>query len=296
MPSFCTNCGAPAGGHFCTKCGAAIGQASPQTHPPASTPRSSTGVTGASSGFKILLIVVGILMLFGAIGVGGLVYVGYRAKQKIAQIKQDYEVNTATTAASRPRVFPAARGSGCRLLEGKEAAEILGVAVDRAEFAPNGPEGGTEWCRYWVNASERARLNREEVAAGFKGLGKGDGQPNVSSIEKIIGGAAGVMIDGNGENKDSDYAFSLQVWHQNGKHQWEKMQTAQAGTKNAMGADVAAVAMQSVTGVGDQAIVLPAGHSIMVLKGDTFFLLGFQQFVPGQEKTIALARVVAGRI
>jgi hypothetical protein len=92
MPSFCTNCGAPAVGHFCTKCGAAIRQPSPQTHPPASVPitPSSAGVAGASSGFKILLIVVGILMLFGAIGVGGLVYVGYRAKQKIAQIKQDY--------------------------------------------------------------------------------------------------------------------------------------------------------------------------------------------------------------
>lgn len=39
---------------------------------------------------------------------------------------------------------------------------------------------------------------------------------------------------------------------------------------------------------------LPAGHSIMVSKGDTFFLLGFHQFVPGREKTDALARIVAG--
>jgi hypothetical protein len=186
-----------------------------------------------------------------------------------------------------------AKGSGCRLLEGREAADILGVAVDRAEFAPKGPQGGTEWCRYWVSASERERLNRVEIAAGFKALGQGDGQPNVSSIEKIIGGAAGVMTDAN-DNKDSDYAFSLQVWHQNAKEQWEKMQMAQTATKNAVG--VEGVAMQSVTGVGDQAIVVAAGHSIMVLKGNTFFLLGFQQFVPGREKTIALARVVAGRI
>jgi hypothetical protein len=63
-----------------------------------------------------------------------------------------------------------------------------------------------------------------------------------------------------------------------------------------MGAGVAGVAMQTVDGIGDQAIELPAGHSIMVLKGDTFFLIGFQQFVPGGEKTAALARIVAGRV
>jgi hypothetical protein len=54
--------------------------------------------------------------------------------------------------------------------------------------------------------------------------------------------------------------------------------------------------MRPVEGVGDRATVVAAGHSIMVLKGDAFFLLGFQQFVPGRDKTVALARVVAGRI
>jgi hypothetical protein len=74
------------------------------------------------------------------------------------------------------------------------------------------------------------------------------------------------------------------------------MELAQTKAKDAMGADMAAVAMQSVEGIGDRATELAAGHSIMVLKGDVFFLLGFQQFVPGRDKTAALARVVAGRI
>lgn len=82
----------------------------------------------------------------------------------------------------------------------------------------------------------------------------------------------------------------------NGKEQWDKMALAQARTQDALGADAARVAMQTAEGIGDHAIELPAGHSIMVLKGETFFLLGFQQFVPGKEKTAALARVVAGRI
>jgi hypothetical protein len=74
------------------------------------------------------------------------------------------------------------------------------------------------------------------------------------------------------------------------------MDVAQTRAKDAMGADMAQVAMQPVQGIGDRATVLAAGHSIMVLKGDTFFLLGFQQFVPGREKTAALARIVAGRM
>jgi hypothetical protein len=86
------------------------------------------------------------------------------------------------------------------------------------------------------------------------------------------------------------------VWRKNGKEQWEKTESLQARTKDAAGADFAGVAMQPVEGVGYRATVLVAGHSIMVLKGDTFFLLGFQQFVLGRDKTVALARAVAGRM
>lgn len=181
------------------------------------------------------------------------------------------------------------------MLEGQEAAQILGVAVERAEFDPNGPDG-TQICRYWVSASERQRLVREEMASSLAGLGKADAKSSQPDFESLIGGAAGALNEVNGYNKDSEYAFSLQVWQTNGKEQWNKMALAQARTQDALGADAARVAMQTAEGIGDHAIELPAGHSIMVLKGETFFLLGFQQFVPGKEKTAALARVVAGRI
>ena len=120
-----------------------------------------------------------------------------------------------------------------------------------------------------------------------------------SEVEKLLGGGAGALIEASGENKDGDYAFSLQVWRKNGKEQWAKTETLQTKTRAAAGvagADAADVAMQPVEGVGDRATMVAAGHSIMVLKGDAFFLLGFQQFVPGRDKTVALARVVAGRM
>ena len=302
MANFCTNCGAPVSGQFCTACGVAIKGGPAQTQnvtPPAapvSQPVAAPPAVHKSSGAKILFIVLGVLILFGAVGVGGIVFVGYRAKQKIAELKKDYGLDGDTssrTSSTSMRTFPPSR-SGCSLLEGQEAATILGVAVERAESETSAGEGA--WCKYWVSATERRRLIREEIASSVAGMGKADTKSGQQDVEKLIGGAAGALIEANGDNKDSDYAFSLQVWRKNGKEQWEKTESLQARTKDAAGADFAGVALQPVEGVGDRATVLAAGHSIMVLKGDTFFLLGFQQFVPGRDKTVALARVVAGRI
>lgn len=324
MANFCTKCGAAVSGPFCGACGAPIqespaqGQsATPPRAPvvqpaaaPVAQPAAAATTTRKSSGVKIVLIVLGVFVLFGAMGVGGIVYVGYRAKQKIAQMEKDYGVENASsgtsagdtsaggTSSGSMRTFPPSQGNGCRLLEGQEAARILGVAVDRAETETSDSEG--DLCKYWVSAAERRRLIGEEMASSVAGLGKADTKnAPQEEVEKLLGGAAGSLIEANGENKDGDYAFSLQVWRKNGKEQWAKMETVQTKTRDAAGvagADAADVAMRPVEGVGDRATVLAAGHSIMVLKGDAFFLLGFQQFVPGREKTVALARVVAGRM
>ena len=303
MANFCSKCGAPVSGKFCTACGVAIEGGpvqTPNVAPPATPvfqPVAAPSAVHKSSGAKILFIVLGVLILFGALGVGGIVYVGYRAKQKIAEVKKAYGLDGDTsslTSSNSTRTFPPSKGSGCSLLEGQEAATILGVAVERAESETGASEGAL--CKYWVSATERQRLIREEIASSVAELGKADTKSGQQDVEKLIGGAAGALIEANGDNKNSDSAFSLQVWRKNGKEEWEKTESLQTRTKDAAGADFAGVAMQPVEGVGDRATVLAAGHSIMVLKGDTFFLLGFQQFVPGRDKTVALARVVAGRI
>lgn len=252
---------------------------------------------GTSSAAKVVFVLLGVVLFLGIAVVGSIIYVGYRAKQKIAQLKTEYgvESQTAGTAGSSERIFPPSKGSGCKMLEGQEAAKVLGVTVDRAETEPNPPDG-TVLCRYWVTAAERQRLEMQELASGLTNLGDPNTKSGQSDIETVIGGAAGALNEANGDNKNGDYAFSLQVWQKNGTQQWAKMEAAQAQAKNALGPGAAGVAMQSVEGIGDRAIELPAGHSIMVLKGDAFFLLGFQQFVPGQEKTAALARIVAARI
>ena len=292
MANFCAKCGTQAGGRFCPSCGSAMGGAPAPPSLPAGAPAPSAG---SSSATKVILIVVAIVVLFGAVGVGGLIYVGYRAKQKLAELKNEYG-DASTSSSSTPRVFPPSAGTGCPMLEGQEAAGILGVAVNRVESAPD-PSDGSETCRYWISSDERKRLEREEIVAGINAVGKGDDKNATAGAEKLIGGALGALIDAHGDNNDADFAFSVQVWRTNGKSQWEKLETAKSQVKNATNIDFGDLTgTQQLQGIGDQAMVLPAGHSIMVLKGDTFFLLGFQQFVPGREKTAALARVVAGRL
>lgn len=288
MATFCTKCGSPVAGQFCVKCGTAIQRSQAQS--PAATP-----TPGKSSGAKILLIVLASFFLVGAMGVGAVVYVGYRAKQKITELKQEYGMDNAGANGSTLSTgkFPPSLGSGCKMLEGQEAAQVLGVAVARAEFVPSGPNGSSV-CKYWVSAAERKRLEREQLAASLTGMGNApDTKGGQNNLENMIGGAAGVLNEVNSANKDTDYAFSLEVWQKDGKEQWQKLESAQTRTNDMTGGYVA---MQTVDGIGDHAIELPAGHSIMVLKGDTFFLLGFQQFVPGRDRTAALARIVAGRL
>ena len=165
MANFCTKCGAAVSGPFCGACGAPS-QGSPaqgQNVTPAPAPVSPAAASASvrkGSGVKIVLIVLGVFMLFGAMGVAGVVYIGYRAKQKIAQMEKDYSANSnasgdtsssgsssSGTSSANVRTFPASKGSGCRLLEGAEAAGILGVAVERAETEASDSEG--DLCRVW---------------------------------------------------------------------------------------------------------------------------------------------------
>jgi outer membrane protein OmpA-like peptidoglycan-associated protein len=109
MAGFCSNCGAAvAGGAFCGSCGARIGQAAPAA-PPAPQPSSQTPTPvataspvpvgapqqGSGSNFivKILFIVLGLIVLFGMIGMGSCIYLGYRAKKKADEIKEAYKHN-----------------------------------------------------------------------------------------------------------------------------------------------------------------------------------------------------------
>ena len=83
--AFCNSCGAnlEAGAKFCNKCGAT------QTGAPASTPvPAATQPAQSSSGLKIVLIVVGVLVALFIVGVAGTAFVGWRIA-KSTHVRQD---------------------------------------------------------------------------------------------------------------------------------------------------------------------------------------------------------------
>jgi hypothetical protein len=299
MASFCGNCGAPAAGRFCAKCGQplAAGGAAPSPGPVQAAPVTA----GGGSALKIILIIVCGLFFLGAIGIGGMAYLVYRGKQKFTQLANEYGVDggaAAKSGTSAPAAFrlqaTAPAGSDCPFLPWQEASRTLGIAIERTEHTPNGADGSEE-CKYWVSPAERQRLMKAEIASGISAVGKKDEKTDIDGFEKVVGGALGALIEAHGDNKNEDPAMQLQVWRSQGRAMWDKMEEAKTNAKG-VGFDVGALGVQPVEGVGDKATMLPAGHSIMTLKGDSFFLLGFGQFVPGREKTAALAKQVVGRL
>ncbi len=112
--SFCTQCGQsiPPGTQFCTRCGARQTQATPvplqtpaapippQAQPTPVSPQPLPAVQ-QRSGLPFLLIVLGVLALIAVIGIGGVVYVGYRVKQKVTSVAKTVAEHVPAAAAPK---------------------------------------------------------------------------------------------------------------------------------------------------------------------------------------------------
>jgi outer membrane protein OmpA-like peptidoglycan-associated protein len=130
--AFCEKCGnqVTVGTAFCPKCGArtAAAQANPIAPPSAVVqPVAATTTTDAGGCGKALLIVGIAVLLCAALGIAGVVYVGYRAKKKVDEIKQQVtsEVHKATSdqpgQETNPQPRPAEPGPA-----GKDTANEKG--------------------------------------------------------------------------------------------------------------------------------------------------------------------------
>jgi outer membrane protein OmpA-like peptidoglycan-associated protein len=133
MASFCPNCGKPVAENagFCGGCGTKLGAQSPTPAPATATPvatppaaaagPSGTAKAGGGGCGKALLVVGILVALLAVLGIGGLTYVAYRAKQKVDEVKQAYKQGNLDKIAGA--------------LGGKETGE----AKD-ADAMPNYPE------------------------------------------------------------------------------------------------------------------------------------------------------------
>jgi outer membrane protein OmpA-like peptidoglycan-associated protein len=89
--TYCTKCGnqlAP-GARFCPKCGAAVSaSAQPAVPAPVVLPQASAPPQ-KRSGLPVLLIILAVLGFIVVAGVGSVVYVGYKVKEKVTSVAQE---------------------------------------------------------------------------------------------------------------------------------------------------------------------------------------------------------------
>jgi len=306
MAAFCTSCGSPLseGQAFCTKCGAraatsqspstpspsapaqgapATPASAPPTYSPAAaasaTPAPGAATGGGSAFIKILLIVVAVIFVFGAIGVGAVVYIGYRVKQKAREmgLTSEHMHHRRADALGRPI-------DGCKWLSKEDLSAAIGMTVVRAE-STTGSDAG---CAYSVmgdvnelTMKHAMQLNKAQA----KEMSKQD-QEKMENIGKtMLGGAAHGA--GNSEHPGEVVVLTLGVD--------ENAAQFQMKLTRGMFSGLGPMATQNVPDLGDEAFAT-AGSMLFVRKGESLLRMTYTQCPCGNEEMIPLASKVAGSL
>jgi hypothetical protein len=194
-------------------------------------------------------------------------------KDRVERVAREYGVDS-----SGPRGPSAHRVDVCSLLTKEEAAEIIGVPIERVE-----PAGPNE-CRYFGQApSQEDREKAIEDARHKLEESKGD-EPDMKAAENMTKNVLGGMANGAGPS------FSVKV-------DWEGGHAAVKAMKMTMGAIAGnAKLAQSVPGLGDEAVLGPMNSMLLCAKGDTAIFIDLRMLPNGRERGIDIAKRVLSRL
>jgi hypothetical protein len=240
---------------------------------------------------KLLLIGAGLVVLVGGVAVGGLVYVGFRVKDRVEQAARDFSPDRGSPSRPAPAAVVAARRiDACTLLTREEAAEILGVAIERAESKP-GTNDST--CEYF--ARPRSKAERGAAVAGlFRDMSQRGARPEPGEITPANAlrqsGMEGLLKEVSGLARPDGPYLAVTV-------NWEGGRTAVSMLKLVSG--VAAPGLKTaedLEGIGDQAVLGAADSVLAFVKGQTGVQIGLALVPQGRERGIAIARKIASRL
>jgi len=251
-----------------------------------------------SGAMKIVLIVVGVMFVFGVLSMAGMYYAAHRyirMAEDITGIKAGDVIDSVHDAANHSR-----RGGkdpqrdGCALLSKDEATAILGVEVERMDGRPDEQESG-EHCNYFVKP-ETVEKNLEEFkksAEALKNPSNSPLQPNQlpAGAEDMVKTYTRAMSEGSGDGKTPYFGFTIE--RENGKLTYTAFQMARR---------LSAVDALSENGgqapltVGDQAIMGIGDAQMCVVKGHSSITLNLTQVTAGRAKGISLARKILERL
>ena len=296
---FCRNCGAELTGAFCTQCGKATSEGAPTQPASQPSPQPSAPVPAKASGrsaVKVVVFVAGSVLLLGAVGIAGVVYVAYRAKQKITQLKSEY-LPTRDSESGRPvAAMKPPAGDSCPILSWQDASEVLGIEWERVSYSPGPDNGGA--CDFTTTPAERQHFGERQLAVGLSAMSDTkNNHDQQKEVQRMFAGLVNTLANAQVPvgDKDANDGIHIQFVRKQGAQAWTKFDQLQAGAKVVSGVSGSPIGMTPIEGLGDKAYVLPAGVGVMVLKGDAFLGMTFFAW-PGQDKAVALAKRVADHL
>jgi hypothetical protein len=246
---------------------------------PAAAPGAPVAASGGGSALvKILLIVVAVIFLLGAIGVGSVMYIGYRVRQKAREM--------GFKMPSEERHSSALRGvDGCQWLSKDDVSAAIGMPVAHADSGAEGSAG----CVYTVegDAAEltmkhATQLNKSQTSQ----MSKAD-QERMESFGKTMLKGGGAPSGNSSEHPGETAVVAFTVDDNNAQFQMNLTK----GMLNRLGP----MATRNVPGLGDEAFDA-AGAILMVRKGDKLLRITYTQCPCGLDEVVSLARKVVGNL
>jgi len=245
---------------------------------------------------KVLIIAAVLFVVMGIMATAGLLYVGYRVKNRIE--REAAALRHDTSRPSPASVAAAAEATGhrveaCSLLSKEEASQILGVAVERTE-AKEG--NGESTCQYFVKPRSQQERTAS-VADAFMAIAKGGAtpEPEVKANEAYkVSRQTGMddLAKGIGGLVAPAGAPYLAV-----RVSWENARQGLSILKGTIAGNSAGVqTTENLQGIGDEAFMGPMDTMLVFVKGQTGVQIDLSQIPKGRDKGVAMARRIASRL
>ena len=206
----------------------------------------------------------------------------------VGDVKTDVSSKTPTTAvetadagrsAKASRSSDAAERDLCALVTIKEASDLAGLPIDRAEKKPNG-------CEWYANASARQQQGADAVRGAFQQLTKQEpknAQEGVRAMESMLSGMRGAA-------SPATAVFGVTAQWENG----DQGEAMMKGTVAVNSGGAPGGQLEPVEGLGDRAYWGPMGSFLLVRKGPAVLMFG--SALGSRDRAVAIARLIVQRI
>ena len=295
MARFCGTCGNPLNEAvaFCGACGARVQQASvplaaqPVSPLPPATPLPPAA-TGSSPVLKIILVVAVLLVVVGAISLGGIFYALHLAAHKAHEISR--QVRERATLSALPAESGSTGGSDvsggtpgpgdCRLLSKEEVGRAIGVAIVATKTTDAG-------CEYLAHGTA-GDMTAKHIAAMMASKGaSAQQQQMIQNLSRGLFGATKDQADGSSQDPDVNsvvMAFTI-----------DPNAARTQMTTNENGLERMGPGSKPISGIGDEAFDA-SGAVMMVRKGDKLIRITYSTCPCTIEAIKPLARRLAASL